>query len=276
MGNSILTTRISTSALSDANRAEKAKGVASRQLTSGRRINEAGQDATGLAVVAKQRAAQASMVEGLNNGSKAEAFSRTVDGGLQTAGELLNRLLSITTSAAADSFTVEDRAIAQVEVGAILSGMDKVATGTRFGSLQLIDGNGVNAQFQVGETTAADNSVNLDLTTMNVSTAALGISDIAVDSSTNAQAAQDLLNTAVQNISNYRSAIGAFQKTVQALSDNNEVKLENLETTIGVTLDADLGKVSTEFTKQSVIQGMARAILSQANSGMQELVRFVQ
>lgn len=276
MGNSILSTRISSAALNDANRAEKAKEVAAKQLTTGRRVNEAGQDATGLAVVAKQRAAQASMVEGLNNGTKAEAFSRTVDGGLQTAGDLLNRLLSIATSAAADTFDTADRTIAAEEVASIVAGIDKIATGTRFGVSQLIDGTGGEKKFQVGETVLADNLVSLDLSSVDVKSASLGISALDVSSVDGAQAAETSINTAVATINSARATVGAFQKTVQSLSANNEVKLENLEATIGVTLDADLGKSSTEYTKQGVMQGMARAILSQANSGMQDLQRLVQ
>lgn len=278
MANSILTNRISTSALVDASRAETAKAKSAKMLSTGKKINESGQDATGLAVVAKQRYDQAAMVEGLNNSTKGEAYARTVDGGLATVSELLNRLVSLGTAAAADSYDSDDRTIAGVEWDSILTALDKIGASTRFGRQSLLNGTATAAKFQVGESpTGTDDIAEIDLSTVNVLNANLGIpAGSTLDTVDNARTTTDSVRTAVGLVNNYRATVGAFQREIQLAASNNETKLENLGVAIGVTIDADIAKASIDYTREITMQQMARAILAQGNSSMGELSQLIQ
>lgn len=278
MANSILTNRISTSALTDAGRSESAKSRSAKMLSTGKKINESGQDATGLAVVAKQRYDQAAMVEGLNNSTKAEAYARTIDGGLSTVSELLNRLVSLGTAAAADTYDSQDRAIAGVEWDAILTALDKIASSTRFGSQSLLNGTAAATKFQIGDSpTGTDDIAEIDLSTVNVLNSNLNIpAGSTLDTVDGARTTTEFVESAVSKVNNYRSIVGAFQREVQLAASNNEVKLENLGVAIGVTIDADIAKVSIDYTREITMQQMARAILAQGNASVAELTQLIQ
>ena len=254
-----------------------------RRLSSGLRVDTAADDAAGLAIRELMRADIASLNQGVRNANDAISLIQTADGALQVTDTLLIRMKELATQAATGSYGSNSRLLIESEYQAMASEITRIANGTDFGGLKLLDGSlsaahdGSTVQ-QTGAirihfgTSNDSNKDYYDLTIGSATASALGIGAAAqgaganIDTQSAAQAALAALNTAIVSKDNIRATLGAMQNRLSATVSNLTIQAENLQAAESRISDVDVSLEMTNFVRSQILTQSAVAMLTQANS----------
>lgn len=245
------------------------------KLSSGERINKAGNDASGLAVSEKMR----SQIRGLNQASRnigdAVSFVQVAEGYLSETTDILQRIRELAVQGSNGVFSSEDRMQIQVEVSQLVAEVDRIASSAQFNGMNLLTGrfsreSNTVMQFQIGANT--DQSIRAYIGTMTAS--ALGLKGmqgeesnvISVESPDAANMTLATIDEALKNVNKQRADLGAYQNRMELAQKGINVAAENTQAAESRIRDADMASEMVEFTKNQVLQNASLAMLSQANS----------
>jgi len=185
----------------------KGQSKATEKLSSGFRINSAGDDAAGLTISEKMR----SQVRGLKNASSnAEdgvSLIQTAEGALNEAHSILQRMNELATQAANDTNTSADRGAIKKELDALTNEIDRIASTTQFNTMNLLDGTFSGKNLQVGA--LQNQKISISIGTMNAT--ALSINGLTVSSFGAAGSSMTRIQKAISTVSAQRSSLGAIQ-----------------------------------------------------------------
>ena len=250
------------------------------KLSSGYRINRAGDDAAGLAISEKMRA----QIRGLNMASKnsqdAISLIQTAEGALQETHNILQRMRELAVQAASDTNDGDyeegkdggvDRAALDAEFQELLEEINNIAEQTAFNTRKLLNGNLSGAVIQTG----ANESETLDISIGDMSTTGLAINTLSLASRANAASAISKVNEAINTVSTERSKLGAYQNRLQHKIANLDTSAENLTAAESRIRDIDMAKEMTNFTKSSILTQAATAMLAQANALPQGVLQLL-
>ena len=254
------------------------------KLSSGERINKAGDDASGLAVSEKMR----SQIRGLNQASRnigdAVSFVQVAEGYLAETTDVLQRIRELAVQASNGVYSDEDRMQIQVEVSQLVAEVDRIASSAQFNGMNLLTGrfskeSDTVMQFQVGAN--ADQSIRAYIGTMTAS--ALGLKDIqgednqiSISSPDEANTTIATLDEALKNVNKQRADLGAYQNRMEMAQKGINVAAENTQAAESRIRDADMATEMVEYTKQQVLAQASVAMLSQANSQSQNVLALLQ
>jgi flagellin len=258
------------------------------RLSSGLRINRAGDDASGLAVSEKMR----SQIRGLNqastNAQNGISFIQTTEGYLQETQDILQRLRELAVQSANGVYTAEDRMQIQVEVSALIDEVDRIASHAQFNGLNLLTGrfarpsgaNTVTASmwFHIGAN--MDQREQAFIGTMTAS--ALGIRDpgnfsiTSLESPDEANRAIGTLDSALKKVSKQRADLGAYQNRLEHAIRGIDIGAENLQAAESRIRDTDMASEMVEFTKNQILTQSGTAMLAQANQRGQTVLQLLQ
>jgi flagellin len=258
------------------------------RLSSGLRINRAGDDASGLAVSEKMR----SQIRGLNqastNAQNGISFIQTTEGYLQESQDILQRLRELAVQSSNGVYTAEDRMQIQVEVSALVDEIDRIASHAQFNGLNLLTGrfaretgeNMVTASmwFHIGAN--MDQREQIFIGTMTAS--ALGVRDVSdfsimsLETPDDANRALGTLDTALQKVNKQRADLGAYQNRLEHAIRGIDVSAENLQAAESRVRDADMASEMVEFTKNQILTQSGTAMLAQANQRGQTVLQLLQ
>jgi flagellin len=258
------------------------------KLSSGLRINRAGDDASGLAVSEKMR----SQIRGLNQASMNAlndvSFIQTTEGYLQESQDILQRIRELAVQSANGVYTAEDRMQIQVEVSALVDEIDRIASHAQFNGMNLLSGrfaresgeNAVTASmwFHIGAN--MDQRERVYIGTMTA--AALGVrntgdlSIITLESPDDANRAIGTLDSALLKISKQRSDLGAYQNRLEHAIRGIDVGAENLQAAESRIRDTNMAKEMVESTKNQILTQSGTAMLAQANQRGQSVLQLLQ
>lgn len=256
--------------------ANSAKSKSLEKLSSGLRINRAGDDAAGLAISEKMRG----QVSGLNQASKNAqdgiSLIQTAEGALNETHSILQRMRELAVQSASDTNTATDRGEIQKEVTQLIAEVDRIATTTQFNTQNLLDTTGGTAgtfTLQIG----ANESQTLDVAIGDMQAAALGVDgvDLSVDAATST-AAITTINDAIESVSAERASLGANQNRLEHTINNLNATAENLSTAESRIRDVDMAKEMMEFTKNNILSQAATSMLAQANQMPQSVLQLLQ
>jgi flagellin len=249
------------------------------KLSSGFRINRAGDDAAGLAISEKLRG----QVNGLNkaseNAQNAISLIQTAEGGLSEQHSILQRMRELTVQSGSDTNTADDRQFIQDEVDALALELTRISTDTEFNGQKLLDASGGGGgdgtfNFQVG----ANNGQ-----VISVSIAASAASDLAVDAldvTTGTTAGTDTaltaIDAAIATVSGERSNLGANQNRLEHTVNNLNVSSENLAASESRIRDTDMAKEMMSFTRAQILSQAGTAMLAQANQAPQGVLSLLR
>ncbi|WP_352404935.1 flagellin Hag [Sporanaerobacter acetigenes] len=254
------------------------------KLSSGFRINRAGDDAAGLAISEKMRA----QVRGLNMASKNAqdgiSLIQTAEGALNETHAILQRMRELAVQSANDTNeNTVDRAAIQKEVDQLAKEITRIADNTEFNTKTLLNG-GVSGdaalKFHIGAN--KDQNVSLSIGKMDAATLKVGsgsgesVTGIKVDTQSGANTAIDTINSAINTVSEERSKLGAMQNRLEHTIKNLDNSAENLQAAESRIRDVDMAKEMMEFTKQNILQQAATAMLAQANSLPQGVLQLLR
>jgi flagellin len=244
------------------------------KLSSGYRINRAGDDAAGLAISEKMRA----QIRGLNMASKnsqdAISLIQTAEGALQETHNILQRMRELAVQAASDTNDGDngvDREALDAEFQELLAEIDNIAEQTAFNTKKLLDGTLSGAVIQTG----ANEGEELEISIANMSTSGLEIENLALSTRAGAASAITVVNDAINTVSTERSKLGAYQNRLQHKIANLDTSAENLTAAESRIRDIDMAKEMTNFTKNSILTQAATAMLAQANALPQGVLQLL-
>jgi flagellin len=262
--------------------ANKAQENSMEKLSSGQRINKAGDDAAGLAISEKMRG----QIRGLDTASKNSqdgiSMIQTAEGSLSEVHSILQRMRELATQAANDTNVSADRTAIQDETDELITELGRIKDNTQFNTQNLLDataGDGAGAVvIQVGANEAE--VMDLDFTVKGIDlTDIVGTDlaslDVSTDSAT-AQAAITTINTAIEDVSAGRSKLGAWQNRLEHTITNLDNSSENLSAAESRVRDVDMAKEMMEQTKQSILAQASQAMLAQSNQLPQAVLQLLQ
>ena len=258
------------------------------KLSSGERINRAGDDASGLAVSEKMR----SQIRGLNqasqNASNGISFIQTTEGYLQETTDIMQRIRELAVQSSNGIYSEEDRMQIQVEISALVSEVDRIASSAQFNGMNMLTGRfarptGENVVtgsmwFHIGAN--MDQRMQIYIGTM--SSTALGIREIGSETKISpatpeeANRAIGVIDEGLKKINKQRADLGAYQNRMEMAVKGLDVSAENLQASESRIRDTDMASQMVEFTKNSVLQQAGTAMLAQANSQSQNILSLLR
>lgn len=260
------------------NIASNAQSKSMEKLSSGLRINRAGDDAAGLAISEKMRAQIRGLDQASRNAQDGISLIQTAEGALNETHAILQRMRELAVQSANDTNTVDDRAELQKEVDQLAQEITRIADTTEFNTQKLLDGT-FSGTFQIGANT--DQTITLkigkmDAGTLNLSGASAGT---GIDISSSADAATNAISTidqAIKTVSSERSKLGAYQNRLEHTINNLSTSSENLTAAESRIRDVDMAKEMMEQTKDSILAQAAQAMLAQANQQPQGVLQLLR
>lgn len=243
------------------------------RLTSGYRINSSGDDAAGLAVANQFRSNVAELNQGVRNANDAVATLQIIDGGLNNISKTLDRLKTLATESATDTFS-GNRTTLNGEFQALLTEITREAT-----NIGLNSGGSYNKALSVyiggGSTPSVDIALNgatnaVDATSMGFTAA------IKVDTAANALTAIGTINTAVTYLGTVQGIVGTGENRLGQAVQLASSQITNISGAESRIRDADVAAEAANLTKAQVLQQASVAALAQANTAPQNLLRLFQ
>ena len=242
------------------------------KLSSGYKINRAGDDAAGLTISEKMR----SQIRGLNkaatNAQDGISLIQVAEGALNETHSILQRMNELATQAANDTNTSTDRAAIRQEMDQLSSEINRIQSTTQFNSMNLLDGSFTGKNLQVGS--LSGQSIKISIGQMN--TSQLGISSLSVSSFAQAGSAMKLIQSAINQVSNQRSALGAIQNRLEHTINNLNATSENTSAAESRIRDTDMASEMVEYSKNNILQQAGQSMLAQANQQTQGVVSLLQ
>lgn len=250
-----------------------AQAKSTEKLSSGYRINRAGDDAAGLTISEKMR----SQIRGLDKASKnAEdgiSLIQTAEGALNEAHSILQRMNELATQAANDTNTDTDREAIQKEVDALMKEIDRIASTTQFNTMNLLDGNFSEKQLQVGS--LENQVISVTIAAMNTTGLSLSASNTNVDSNANAGAAMTAIQGAISIVSAQRSDLGALQNRLEHTIANLDTTSENATAAESRIRDVDMASEMVNYSKNNILAQAGQSMLAQANQSTQGVLSLL-
>jgi flagellin len=265
---------------------ETTKGM--EKLSSGIRINRAGDDASGLAVSEKMR----SQIRGLERASKNAqdgiSFIQTTEGYLGESQDIIQRLRELAVQSSNGVYTAEDRMQIQVEVSQLVDEIDRIASHAQFNGLNLLTGrfarptgeNSVTGSmwFHIGSN--IDQRMQVFIGTMT--SKALGVrnfgddSIISVSTPDGSNRAIGTLDQALKRVNKQRADLGAYQNRLEHAIKGIDVGAENLQAAESRIRDTDMANEMVNYTKNRILAQAGNAMLAQANQKTQQVLSLLQ
>ncbi len=264
---------------SSINKNNQAQSKSLGQIASGKSINKASDNAAGLAVALQLGSDVSTLKQASTNLVQGSALLQTADGGLQQAGNILNRMKELATQATSGSVDATGRTAINDEYQNLKTELDGLSTSTTFNGQKVLDGS-YNNNFQAG--TSATDTINADLSGVNVSASGLGLTPAAgananaLSTSTSAQATSAELDTAINKLSSYRSQVGAIQSSFTTRSDVVDTESQSLQEAQSAIQDADIAKSQTDFTNSKLLSELSIAASAQGNKMSASLLKLVR
>lgn len=245
-------------------------GTSMNKLSSGLRINKAGDDAAGLAVSEKMRAQIRGMEQADRNVQDGISLVQTAEGALGEAGNIAQRMRELAVQGANDTLASGDREKINSELKSLGEEMKQIAGETKFNGTALLNGD-TTLKIQAGA-----NSETREIKTTNLASIASEIASLSVKSNGEAQSAIDKIDKALEKINVGRSSMGVMQNRLEATSSTLTTSTENLTAAESRIRDVDVASEMMNLSKLNLLNQAAQAMMSQAKSqpeGVMQLLR---
>lgn len=259
-----------------ANNAAASKNL--EKLSSGFKINRAGDDAAGLAISEKMRG----QISGLNmaskNSSDAISLIQTAEGGLNETHAILQRMRELAVQSRNDTNdeTTNDRSNLNDELKQLQEEITRISSQMEFNNKKLLDGSQSTSglTFQIGAN--AGQTINLKIDNMSASTLKVDSATVNISTGGAASAAITAIDTAINTVSKTRSALGAVQNRLEHTINNLGTSAENLTAAESRIRDTDMAAEMMAFTKNNILTQAAQSMLAQANQQPQGVLQLLQ
>ena len=251
---------------------QSAQQKSTEKLSSGYRINRAGDDAAGLSISEKMR----SQIRGLNkaasNAQDGISLVQVAEGALNETHSILQRMNELATQAANDTNTTTDRTAIQKEINALTSEISRISSTTQFNTMNLLDGNFSGKNLQIG----ALNGQKIQITIGAMNASSIGVKSLSVTTFSNAGKAMSNIQKAIDKVSTQRSALGAVQNRLEHTIKNLDTTSENTSSAESRIRDTDMAKEMVSYSKNNILMQAGQSMLAQANQQNQGVLSLIQ
>ena len=247
-------------------------GKSIEKLSSGLRINRAGDDAAGLAISEKMRSQIRGLNQGSTNAQDGISLVQTTEGALTETHAMLQRLKTLAVQSANGTYSTEDRNLINKEVEQLKSEITRIASQTEFNGKQVLASNSLSIAFQVGNKSGQEISVSMK----SMGSAGLGLTSLSLSTDTKAKSALSTIDTAIKTVSEHRATLGAVQNRLEHTISSTDTTSENLQASESRIRDTDMAKEMMEYTKSNILTQAAQSMLAQANSAPNSVLSLLQ
>ncbi len=252
------------------------------KLSTGLRINRAADDAAGLSISEQLRTQVRGLSMGNRNIQDGISLVNIAEGALIEIQDMLQRMRELSIQAANDTLTVTERSYIQVEIDNLKEELDRIANGTQYNSMKLLNGSGVWANglggvLHIGPNDNNDNSDVVNVYIGAITTGGLSIAgnDLLVTSQTGATTAITSLDVALSSVNTLRADLGAVTNRLEHALNNQENQEQNMTAAESVIRDTDFAHETMQFTRNQILQQSSTAMLSQANMIPQSVLQLL-
>ena len=254
-----------------------AQAKATEKLSSGYRINRAGDDAAGLSISEKMR----SQIRGLNkasdNAQNGISLIQTAEGALNEVHSILQRMNELATQGANDVNTSVDRKAINKEISSLGQELERIRNTTEFNSMKLLNGDFAagNKLLQVGAKEGQTIQLKIDdLNTLTAGSRALGLTDTSANAAYGT--AMTTVQSELQKVSDLRSDLGAVQNRLEHTIANLDTTSENTQSAESLIRDVDMASEMVEYSKNNILAQAGQSMLAQANQSNQGVLTLLQ
>ena len=242
------------------------------KLSSGYRINRAGDDAAGLSISEKMRSQIRGLDKASSNAQDGISLIQVAEGALNETHSILQRMNELATQAANDTNAATDRTAIQKEINALTSEISRISSTTQFNTMNLLDGKFSGKNLQIG----ALNGQKIQITIGAMNASSIGVKKLDVTTFSNAGAAMSNIQKAIDKVSTQRSALGAVQNRLEHTIKNLDTTSENTSSAESRIRDTDMAKEMVSYSKNNILMQAGQSMLAQANQQNQGVLSLIQ
>ena len=251
---------------------QSAQQKSTEKLSSGYRINRAGDDAAGLSISEKMRSQIRGLNKAVSNAQDGISLVQVAEGALNETHSILQRMNELATQAANDTNTSTDRNALQKEMDQLASEIDRIRSTTQFNSMNLLDGSFTGKELQVGALSGQKISISIG----NMNSSGLKISSLNVSSFASAGSTMTSIQNAINSVSTQRSKLGALQNRLEHTINNLNTTSENTSAAESRIRDVDMATEMVEYSKNNILAQAGQSMLAQANQATQGVLSLLQ
>ncbi len=241
------------------------------KLSSGYKVNRAADDAAGLAISEKMRRQIRGLTQASANAQDGISTVQTAEGALNEVHDMLQRMNELATKAANDTNTTEDQDYINMEVQALVSEIDRVASTTTFNQQSLLDGSFTNKNLQVG----AEKGQYITISISSMKASGLGVKSISVASQASAADAISTIKTAISKLNSQRSKLGAVQNRLEHTINNLDNIVENTTAAESQIRDTDMATEMVKYSNSNILSQAGQSMLAQSNQSNQGVLSLL-
>ncbi len=238
------------------------------RLSSGSRINHAGDDAAGLAISESLRAQLRGLAQAERNAQDGISLVQVAEGAMAEVSNILIRMRELGVQAASDTVGNQERKYLNVEFSQLMEEIDRIAQSTEYNGTPLLNGSSHTFEIQIGtrNNPLVDRVRLFDSSGADINLVALGINLSSVGDKSSAQNCLASVDGAISSVTSIRAEFGAMQNRLQSIVNNIMVSRENLSAANSRIRDADMAEETSELTKSQILMQSGVSVLGQANS----------
>jgi flagellin len=260
-------------------RAQNSARVAGKQmdhamnrLSTGKRINNAKDDAAGLAISTRMEANVRGLSQAIRNSNDGISLAQTAEGALSETSNILVRMRELAVQSANGTMAASDRTALQTEVTALISQIGDIATRTTFNGTSLLNSATTSIDIQTG--TATGQTVSIAIGDMQAT--ALGVGTVDLSTAAGSSTALGLLDTAINTVATQRATLGAAQSRLDATVNNLTASVTNLTESKSRIEDADFSVETTKLASAQILSQASTAMLAQANQSKEGVLSLLR
>ncbi len=269
MAISILTNVASLNAQGNLSKTQAALAASIGRLSSGQRINSAGDDAAGLGISEALKANLRGLAQAQRNANDGVSLSQVAEGGMNEQQGIVSRMRELAVQSANSTIGNTERGYIQTEFTQLQSEVNRIGAVNEFNGQKLLDGSAsAGLTFQVGAQNTANDRLSMSITRLTTSTlggSTLYIAAASLSTVTNAQNAIGAFDKAIQQLSSARAKVGAVQNRMQVSISNLGMQQENLAAANSRIRDVDVANETANLSKGQILSQAGLAVLAQAN-----------
>jgi len=254
------------------------------QLSTGKRINSAADDAAGLAISNRMTTQIRGLNQAVRNANDGISMIQTAEGATKEIGNMLQRMRELAVQGASDTYSADDRAAIGEEYDQLVNEIDRIAGNTEWNGVKILDGStfssGTAAYFQVG--TGSGTAYQIEVNFLAMDSASLGSASIATGDISSASTAGEIqaviseIDLGIAAVDSYRADLGAKINRLTYAIDNMSNIAMNTAASRSRIEDADYASATTELARSQIIQQAATAMLAQANQAPQSVLTLLR
>jgi len=244
------------------------QGKLYEKLSTGQRINHAGDDAAGLSISENLRAEIRSIGQAERNANDGISFAQVAEGGLTEVGNIMVRLRELAIQASSDTIGDKERGFINNEAQSLVSEVDRIANVTAFAGTPLLNGQAKKdeLEFQVGTRNDEADRILFSTKENDIRSSSLGVDSLSFTSLDDARESINKIDDAMGTVLASRARLGSTQNKLTATVNNLQIARENYSTARSRIADTDVATETAELVRGNILQQAGVSVLAQANA----------